>query len=1013
MLSLLVAGIAGYQSLSVSALPNVDFPTIRVSATLPGASPETMANTVATPLERQLSTVAGISSMTSTSTLGTTQITLQFDLNRSIDGAALDVQSAISTTLPKLPKEMLTAPSFQKVNPAAAPVLFLAVSSDSLPLTTVYDYANNVMAERISMVPGVAQAAIYGAHKYAVRIQADPEKLAAQGLGFNQLGEAVAAAASIVPLGTVYGDKQLFNIDITGQPTDAAGFRELIALWKNGAAIKLGDVATVVDSIEDNHQAGFINNNPAVVIAIQRQPDANTIEVVEQVRALLPIFRNTLPASISIEPLFDRSVSIKNSVEEVQRTLLITFILVIAVIYIFLRSFRATLITALAVPLSIAACIGGMAVLNFSLNNVSLLALTLCVGFVVDDAIVMLENIVRHIEDGMQPIDAAIKGAREISFTIVSMTVSLIAVFIPVLFMGGIVGRIFREFAITISMAVLFSGLIALTLTPMLSAHILSAHKLNAKAKVSSALDGSFQKLLGSYESALHFVLRHRFATLLLTIALLAASVFVYVIAPKGFFPVEDTGFVWVNTEAAQDISYDAMLAKQKRAAEIALENPAVVTVFSSVGGGTVNTGRMIFGLKPRGERPPVFEVIQELREEMSTVESFRAYMQPIQNIQIGGRSSNSLYQYTLQGSNLDELYLWSQKLLDKLSGDAIFQDVTSDMRLNSLEVVVNVDQQKAASLGVTFDDIRRTLFSAYGSEQVATIYTSTDDYAVILEVATDFQRSVDYINQLYVTGSEGGGNAVPLSAFVTLSRGTTALSINHQTQLPSVTIAFNLAPAVALGQAVDRINQIQSEANMPGKITGSFQGTAQAFQESLDGQGFLLIFTVVVIYIILGMLYESFIHPITILSGLPSAGLGAVLFLMLFGIEVSVISIIGIVLLIGIVKKNSIMMVDFAINAREAGMSPEDAIVRGCLLRFRPIMMTTMAAIFGALPIAIGGGAGSELRQPLGIAVVGGLLTSQLLTLFITPVVYLYLESLSNSISNRWRHSTSGRTAS
>ena len=526
MLSLLVAGIAGYQSLSVSALPNVDFPTIRVSATLPGASPETMANTVATPLERQLSTVAGISSMTSTSTLGTTQITLQFDLNRSIDGAALDVQSAISTTLPKLPKEMLTAPSFQKVNPAAAPVLFLAVSSDSLPLTTVYDYANNVMAERISMVPGVAQAAIYGAHKYAVRIQADPEKLAAQGLGFNQLGEAVAAAASIVPLGTVYGDKQLFNIDITGQPTDAAGFRELIALWKNGAAIKLGDVATVVDSIEDNHQAGFINNNPAVVIAIQRQPDANTIEVVEQVRALLPIFRNTLPASISIEPLFDRSVSIKNSVEEVQRTLLITFILVIAVIYIFLRSFRATLITALAVPLSIAACIGGMAVLNFSLNNVSLLALTLCVGFVVDDAIVMLENIVRHIEDGMQPIDAAIKGAREISFTIVSMTVSLIAVFIPVLFMGGIVGRIFREFAITISMAVLFSGLIALTLTPMLSAHILSAHKLNAKAKVSSALDGSFQKLLGSYESALHFVLRHRFATLLLTIALLAASVF-------------------------------------------------------------------------------------------------------------------------------------------------------------------------------------------------------------------------------------------------------------------------------------------------------------------------------------------------------------------------------------------------------------------------------------------------------------------------------------------------------
>lgn len=1013
MLSLLVAGVAGYQSLSVSALPNVDFPTIRVSANLPGASSETMATTVATPLERQLSTIAGISSMTSTSTLGSTQITLQFDLNRSIDGAALDVQSAISTTLPKLPKEMLTAPSFQKVNPAAAPVLFLAVSSDSLPLTTVYDYANNIMAERISMVPGVAQAAIYGAHKYAVRIQADPEKLAAQGLGFNQLGEAVAAASSIVPLGTVYGHKQLFNIDITGQPTDADGFRELIAVWKNGAPIKLGDIATVINSVEDTHQAGFINNKPAVVIAVQRQPDANTIEVVEQVRALLPIFKNTLPASIDIKPMFDRSVSINDSVNDVQRTLLITFILVIGVIYLFLRSFRATLITALAVPLSIAACLGGMALLGFSLNNVSLLALTLCVGFVVDDAIVMLENIVRHIENGMQPLDAAIKGAKEISFTIVSMTVSLIAVFIPVLFMGGIVGRIFREFAVTISMAVLFSGLIALTLTPMLSAHILSAHRTNAKAKVSGALDDGFQKLLGLYRNALHFVLRHRFATLVLTIALLVASVMVYFVAPKGFFPVEDTGFVWVNTEAAQDISFDAMLAKQKRAAEIALENPAVVTVFSSVGGSTVNTGRMIFGLKPRGERPPVFDVIQELRQDMSSVESFRAFMQPIQNIQIGGRSSNSLYQYTLQGSNLDDLYLWSQKLVDNLSGEAIFQDVTSDMRLNSLEVVVNVDQKKAASLGVTFDDIRRTLFSAYGNEQVATIYTSTDDYAVILEVATDFQRSVEYINQLYVSGSAGGGNSVPLSAFVTLSRGTTALSINHQAQLPSVTIAFNLSPGVALGQAVDRITEIQNEANMPGKITGSFQGTAQAFQESLDGQGYLLILTVLVIYIILGMLYESFIHPITILSGLPSAGLGAVLFLMLFGIEVSVIAIIGIILLIGIVKKNSIMMVDFAINARAEGMSPEDAIIQGCLLRFRPIMMTTMAAIFGALPIAIGVGAGSELRQPLGIAVVGGLLTSQLLTLFITPVVYLYLESLSNDIANRWRHSTWGSSGS
>ncbi len=585
MLSLLVAGIAGYQSLSVSALPNVDFPTIQVSASLPGASSETMATTVATPLERQLSTIAGISSMTSASTLGSTQITLQFDLDRSIDGAALDVQTAISTTLPKLPKEMLTAPSFQKVNPAVAPVVFFAVSSDSLPLTTVNEYAESIMAERISMVPGVAQATIYGAKKFAVRIQADPEKMAAQGLGFNQLGNAIAAAASIAPMGTIYGQNQLFNIDITGQPVDAAGFRELIAVWKNGAPIKLGDIATVINGVENTHQAGFINNKPAIVIAVQRQPDANTIEVVRQVSELLPIFRNLLPASITIEPMFDRSISINNSVHDVQRTLFITFILVIAVIYLFLRSVRATIITALAVPLSIAASIGGMAVLGFSLNNVSLLALTLCVGFVVDDAIVMLENIVRYIEEGMQPFDAAIKGAREISFTIVSMTVSLIAVFIPVLLMGGIVGRIFREFAITISMAVLFSGLIALTLTPMLGAHLLRGRAPDTETKLSGALDGGFQKLLGLYKSALHFVLRHRFATLVLTIALLIASVVAYIVAPKGFFPLEDTGFVFVNTEAAQDISYAAMLEKQKRAAEIVRANPAVATIFSAIGG--------------------------------------------------------------------------------------------------------------------------------------------------------------------------------------------------------------------------------------------------------------------------------------------------------------------------------------------------------------------------------------------------------------------------------------------
>jgi HAE1 family hydrophobic/amphiphilic exporter-1 len=1008
MFALLVAGLAGYRTLAVSALPNVDFPTIQVSASLPGASPETMASTVATPLEREFSTIAGISSMTSSSTLGNTSIILQFDLGRSIDGAALDVQTAISTTLRKLPDEMTTPPSFRKVNPADAPVLYISVSSDTLPLSTVDQYADTVMAQRISMVNGVAQAKIYGEQKYALRIQVNPDKLAAQNLGFNEVEKAVAAAASNAPLGSIYGPRQLFNIDLKGQPTDAAGFRNLIALWKNGAPIRLGDLGRVVDSVEDTHQAAEMNGKPAVVIAIQRQPDANTIQVVNDIRALIPSFRTQIPSSVKITPLFDRSTAINDSVHDVQETLLITFGLVVVVIFLFLRSARATLIPALAVPLSIIATFAGMSLLGFSLNNISLLALTLCVGFVVDDAIVMLENIMRHIEAGEKPFVAALRGAREIGFTVVSMTASLITVFIPVLFMGGIVGRLFREFAVTISMTVLFSGLIALTLTPMLCSRLLKEHHAEEEhqGRFGKMLEAGFGKLLGGYTRALKVVLNHQFITLMLTFVLLGASVYFFKIAPKGFFPQEDTGFVRVSTEAAQDISFDAMLQKQKRAAEMIKNNPYVSTVFSVTGGGgnTANTGRMFFGLIDRKDRPSVFAIVQQLRKQLASIEGIKVYMQPLQNIQIGGRSSKSTYQYTLQSSDLSSLYAWAQKLQDALGKEPWFQDVTSDLQLDSLEAVVTVDQQKAASLGITYDDIRQALYSAYGTSQIASLYTNSDDYAVIFEVAPKFQKSVEDMSRIYVAGTAAGnpGHVVPLNNIATIARGTAPLSINHQGQAPAVTISFNLAEGISLGQAVNKITAVQAGMHMPASITGSFQGTAQAFQESLEGQDALLGFTIVVIFIILGMLYESFLHPITILSGLPSAGLGAVITLMIFHMDVSVISIIGIVLLIGIVKKNSIMMVDFALQARQAGASAQDAIYEACSLRFRPIMMTTMAAIFGTLPIALALGAGSELRQPLGVAVVGGLLSSQLLTLFITPVVYLYLERLSDRFKRK-----------
>jgi hydrophobic/amphiphilic exporter-1 (mainly G- bacteria), HAE1 family len=1004
--SFIVFGVFAYRLLSVSALPRVDFPTIEISATLPGASPETMAASVASPIERQMSTIAGISAMTSSSSLGSTRITIQFDLNRDIDAAALDVQTALTIAQRRLPVEMTTPPSFRKVNPGDFPILFIANISSTVPLSTVHEYADTVLAQQISQLAGVAQVQVYGAQKFAVRVQVDPEAAAARGLSLDDVRTAVSRANSSVPVGTLTGPDQSIILQASGQLEKAADYRSVVVAWRNGAPVKLNEIARVIDSVENNKIASWFNGQRSIVLGIQRQPDANTVEVVDSIRAKLPSLRAQVPAAIQLETLMDRSISVRQAVFDVQETLLIAIALVVLVIFLFLRSVSATAIPALAVPISLIGTCAAMYAFGFSINNMTLLALTLSVGFVVDDAIVMLENIVRHIEGGMRPFEAALKGAREIGFTIISITFSLIAVFIPVLLMGGVVGRVFREFAVTISVAIIVSGFVSLTLTPMLCARMLRAHREGEKQNiVLRAFEAMFKSWLRAYEWTLDKVIAYKAVTLAVTFATIIGSAWLYLVIPKGFFPNEDTGFIAATTEAATDTSFDAMVVRQGRVAEIIRADNAVDYINSTVGVGgpnsTTNYGRIFVVLKPKNEREPARVVMQRLRQKTAAVPGMQTFFRSIQNINIGGRITKGEYQYTLQSGDTEALYRIAPEMRDKIAKVEGLQDVETDLYIKNPQMTVEIDREKAAVYGITADQVRQELFSAFGSRQVATIYTPSNDYQVILETLPEFQTNPSELARLRLKTAVSG-QTVPLEAVARLVPSVGPLQVNHQGQQPSATISFNIAPGYSLGYAVDAIQRIENESHLPATIVSGFQGTAQVFQESLKGQGILVLAAIFAAYVVLGILYESFIHPITIISGLPSAGIGALLVLMLFKMDLSVIAMIGIVMLVGIVKKNAIMMIDFAIERRRVGLSAEAAIREAALLRFRPIMMTTFAAIFGTLPIALGTGAGAELRQPLGVAVVGGLLLSQLLTLFITPVVYIYLDRIDRMLKHR-----------